>query len=102
MEAIKIVTHKKGKYDVIDYFDVPGQITIIRGHLTTEENKPTMFNGNGTNYPIDKWLFSGNIEDAGLCKMVMLFLGSEKAIRIVTDSSVYLLGSNGKTIEAIH
>lgn len=102
MEAIKIVTHKKGDHDVINYFDAPGQIMIIRGHLKEEKDKPAMFDGNGIQYPIDKWLFSEEIKKENLCKMVMLFLGNEKSINIVTDSSVYLLGSNGKTIEAIH
>jgi hypothetical protein len=102
MEAIKIITHKKGEHDVINYFNAPGQIMVIRGHLKEVKDNPTMFNGNGTHYPIDKWLFSGDTEKAGLCKLVLLFLGNEKALRIVTDSSIYLLGSNGKTIEAIH
>ncbi len=103
MEAVKIVSQLGDKSDSFSFFGGFSNVTIRRGKWETAEDKGLCMKIDGILCPPDKVFFNKGQQPANgsPCKQVLLERAND-FLSIGTDADVYILGTNGKTIEAIY
>jgi hypothetical protein len=103
MEAIKIVHKLEDGTDSISFFGNFNNVTIRRGVLVETEDKGIGMKINGVVCQPDKMILVKETTPSvgSPCKQVLLERANSH-LSICTDASVYILGTNGKTIEALY